>query len=59
MRANGFEYLLMVDALRDVLYGGTHEGYTKIAVGVRARLPFRVLTMTDPGRVVIDVAHRW
>jgi hypothetical protein len=29
---------------------------------VRARLPFRVLTLDGPGagtRLVIDVAHRW
>jgi hypothetical protein len=48
--------------LRDVVYGGTFEGYTTLGVGVRARLPFRVLTVAGPGtssRIVIDVAHRW
>jgi len=48
--------------LRDVVYGGSFEGYTTLAVGVRARLPFRVFTLADPGagtRIVIDVAHRW
>jgi hypothetical protein len=32
------------------------------AIGVRARLPFRVFTLDGPGsdsRLVIDVAHRW
>jgi hypothetical protein len=48
--------------LTDVVYGGTFEGYTTFAIGVRARLPFRVLTLPGPGtssRIVIDVAHRW
>ena len=48
--------------LRDVVYGGTFEGYTTIGLGVRARLPFRVFTLAGPGehgRIVIDVAHRW
>jgi len=48
--------------LRDVVFGGTFEGHTTLAIGVRARLPFRVLTLPGPGagsRIVIDVAHRW
>jgi hypothetical protein len=35
---------------------------TKIGLGVRARLPFRVFALAGPGggsRLVIDVAHRW
>lgn len=48
--------------LRDVVYGGTFEGYTTFAVGTRARLPFRVFVLSGPGthsRIVLDVAHRW
>jgi hypothetical protein len=48
--------------LRDVVYGGSFEGYTTFAVGVRARLPFRVFVLAGPGshsRIVLDVAHRW
>lgn len=48
--------------LRSVVYGGSFEGYTTFGVGVRARLPFRVFTLTGPGghsRIVVDVAHRW
>ena len=48
--------------LRDVVYGGSFEGYTTVGVGVRARLPFRVFTLAGPGghsRIVVDVAHRW
>jgi hypothetical protein len=44
---------------RQVASGGSFEGYTTLGLGVRARLPFRVIRLTDPGRVVIDVAHRW
>jgi hypothetical protein len=48
--------------LRDVVYGGSFEGYTTFGIGTRARLPFRVFTLAGPGtssRIVIDVAHRW
>ncbi|GAA3291181.1 hypothetical protein GCM10020295_07360 [Streptomyces cinereospinus] len=42
---------------RDARFGGSFEGETQIGLGVRARLPFRVLVLTD--RVVVDVAHNW
>ncbi|MEV4832120.1 hypothetical protein AB0K25_27845 [Micromonospora sp. NPDC049257] len=48
--------------LRDVVYGGTFEGYSTFAVGVRAQLPFRVLLLAGPGthsRIVLDIAHQW
>jgi hypothetical protein len=48
--------------LRDVMYGGSFEGYTTFGVGVRARLPFRVLVLHGPGthtRIVLDIAHQW
>jgi hypothetical protein len=48
--------------LRDVVYGGSFEGYTTFGVGTHARLPFRVFTLSGPGnhsRIVIDVAHQW
>jgi hypothetical protein len=47
---------------RDLVYGGSNGLNTEFAVGVRARLPFRVFTLPGPGdnsRLVIDVAHRW
>jgi len=50
---------------RQVAWGGSYEGISTIALGVRARLPFRVFTLPAlPGseqgpRLVIDVAHRW
>ena len=50
---------------RQVAWAGTFEGRTTLALGVRARLPFRVFTLDgvpnsgDTPRLVIDVAHRW
>jgi len=54
--------VLRYSTLRDVLYGGSYEGYTTFAVGVRGQLPYRVFTLSGPGthsRIVIDIAHRW
>jgi hypothetical protein len=46
---------------RQVAWAGSFEGLTSTGLGVRARLPFRVFTLSDGGtsRVVVDVAHRW
>jgi hypothetical protein len=50
---------------RQVAWAGSYEGRTTIALGVRAKLPFRVFTVAgtpqsdDTPRLVIDVAHRW
>jgi hypothetical protein len=50
---------------RQVAWAGTFEGQTTLALGVRARLPFRVFTLNgvansgETPRMVIDVAHRW
>ncbi|EPJ42081.1 hypothetical protein STAFG_0893 [Streptomyces afghaniensis 772] len=42
---------------RDTRFAGSFEGETQIGLGVRARLPFRVLQLD--GRVIVDVAHNW
>ncbi|WP_309058438.1 hypothetical protein [Streptomyces sp.] len=42
---------------RDARFAGSFEGETQVGLGVRARLPFRVLELQD--RIVIDVAHAW
>lgn len=48
---------------RDVAWAGSFEGQTTIGLGVRARLPFRVFTLSGPApgesRLVVDVAHHW
>jgi hypothetical protein len=50
---------------RQVAWAGSFEGTTTLGLGVRARLPFRVLVLTGPGgsgpdaRLVVDVARHW
>ena len=48
-------------SLRAVRFAGSFEGQSTFAVGVRAKLPFRVFTQVDPQdairRVVVDIAH--
>jgi hypothetical protein len=47
-------------ALRQVAWGGSFEGYTTLGVGVRTRLPIHVFVLPGPGRdsrLVIDMAH--
>ena len=47
---------------RDVAWAGSFEGQSTLGLGVRAKLPFRVLLLRGPGntsRMVVDVAHRW
>ena len=47
---------------RDLEFAGSFEGQTSFGLGVRARLPFRVLILDGPGdrsRLVVDVAHAW
>ena len=48
--------------LRQVAWVASFEGQSTIGLGVRARLPFRVLVVDGPGsgsRLVVDVAHAW
>lgn len=50
------------DTFRQAALAGSHEGETTLGLGVRARLPFRVLVLDGPAsgaRLVVDVAHRW
>jgi len=48
-------------SLRAVRFAGSFEGRSTFAVGVRAKLPFRVFTQAGPQdairRVVVDIAH--
>ena len=47
---------------RHLAWAGSFEGQSTFGLGVRARLPFRVLLLDGPGngsRLVVDVAHRW
>ncbi|WP_405996881.1 hypothetical protein [Streptomyces sp. NBC_00829] len=42
---------------RDARFGASFEGRTQVGLGVRARLPFRVLQAGD--KLTVDVAHKW
>ncbi|MGW0422419.1 AMIN-like domain-containing (lipo)protein [Streptomyces sp. NPDC003015] len=42
---------------RDAKFAGTFEGQSQFGLGLRARLPFRVLQQA--GHLVVDVAHMW
>jgi hypothetical protein len=47
---------------RQVALADPYGGETLMGLGVRARLPFRVMVLPGPGsgsRLVVDVAHRW
>lgn len=48
-------------SLRAVRFAGFFEGQCSFAVGVRAKVPFRVFTLLDPDgayrHVVVDIAH--
>ena len=37
-------------AFRQVAWTGSFEGHTTLGLGVRARLPFKVFTLADPGK---------
>ncbi|RJK96862.1 AMIN-like domain-containing (lipo)protein [Vallicoccus soli] len=47
---------------RQVAWVGSFEGQSQVGLGVRARLPFRVLVLppvSGTSRLVVDVAHSW
>ena len=44
-------------ALREVHAPGSFEGQTTAGIGVTQRVGFRVLELTSPTRIVIDLAH--
>lgn len=47
---------------RQAAHAGSFEGQTTLGLGVRGRLPVRVMVLDGPGdnaRLVIDVAHKW
>jgi len=55
-QADGFR------TFRDLVWGGSFEGQSSFGLGVRSRLPFRVLQLDGPGgatRLIVDVAHQW
>jgi hypothetical protein len=45
--------------LRSVVAAGSFEGITTVGVGVRARLPMRVIVLKNPDRLILDVSAHW
>jgi hypothetical protein len=48
---------LTAGAVQQVVYRFVFEGYTTAFVGVDEPRPFRVFTLTNPTRLVVDVLH--
>lgn len=44
-----------LNTVREIVMAGDYEGYVTIALGLTQRAPFRVLELTNPARVVVDV----
>jgi hypothetical protein len=44
-------------ALREVAFAGDFEATVAIALGIRHKNGFRVMTLHDPTRIVVDIAH--
>ena len=44
-------------ALREVAFAGDFEATVSIALGIRHKNGFRVMTLADPTRIVVDIAH--
>jgi hypothetical protein len=42
---------------RQVAFAGSFEGQSTLGLGVRVKLPFRVLVVDGGRRIVVDVAH--
>ena len=45
------------EAVTEVAFDGTFEGTTAAFVGTSGQRPFRVYSLQDPARVVLEVAH--
>jgi len=44
-------------SLREVAFAGDFEATVSIALGIRHKSGFRVMTLSDPTRIVVDIAH--
>ena len=44
-----------LSAVKEIVMAGDFEGYVTIAIGLGTRTPFRVIELTNPARVVVDV----
>lgn len=46
-----------VDTLREVYVSNVYEARSQFFLGISTRTPFRVFTLEDPPRLVVDVVH--
>jgi len=46
-----------MSTLRGIAFTGDFEGYVSFGFSTSHRAPYRIFTLTDPGRVVIDFKH--
>jgi len=44
-------------SIEEVFVDGSFEGYTTIYLGLDEQVPFRVFTLTEPSRLVVDVPN--
>lgn len=54
--ASGFYDTGQADVVQDVYVSGVFEGWSGSLVGLDAQAPFRVFTLTEPTRLVVDVS---
>ncbi|MDN5895222.1 MAG: AMIN domain-containing protein [Nocardioides sp.] len=53
---DGPERLNGENGIPDLYVAGTFEGYTQVLAGIDGRAPFRVFTLNQPSRLVVDIA---
>lgn len=54
--ARGFYDAGQADLVQDVYVSGIFEGWSSALIGLDERAPFRVFTLTDPTRLVVDIS---
>lgn len=54
--ASGFYDTGQADVVQDVYASGVFEGWSGSLVGLDEQAPFRVITLTEPTRLVVDVS---
>lgn len=45
-----------LSSIQEVAMAGDYEGYVSFGLGLRAKVAFRVFELSNPSRVVVDVA---
>lgn len=45
------------EVLTEVVFGGLFEGQQQVVLGLREETDYRIFSLTDPARIVVDVRH--